>query len=110
MLCRINLVQGHHGRAAAMTVARGQTILTSGASQGTQSGRALDAGRGVYPYLMLNGVRRDGFALGLNFYSLPSCPESSSRYRLRKAVRAARQAFRSLVQPLVRAAETSVRQ
>lgn len=93
-----------------MTVARGQTILTSGASQGTQSGRALDAGRGVYPYLMLNGVRRDGFALGLNFYSLPSCPESSSRYRLRKAVRAARQAFRSLVQPLVRAAETSVRQ
>ena len=90
-----------------MTVARGQTILTSGASQGTQSGRALDAGRGVYPYLMLNGVRRDGFAHGLNFYSLPSCPESSSRYRLRKAVRAARQAFRSLVQPLVRAAETS---
>lgn len=27
--------------------ARGQTILTSGASQGTQSGRALDAGRGA---------------------------------------------------------------
>ena len=76
-----------------MTVARGQTILTSGASQGTQSGRALDAGRGVYPYLMLNGVRRDGFALGLNFYSLPSCPESSSRYRLRKAVRTARHTY-----------------
>ena len=87
---------------------RGQTILTSEASQGTQSGRALDAGRGVYPYLMLNGVRRDGFAHGLNFYSLPSCPESSSRYRLRKAVRAACRAFRSIVLPLSRAAEMSV--
>lgn len=66
---------------AALQGARDQTA--AGASR--QSGRALDAGRGVYPKLMLSGVQRDGFALGLNFYSLPSCPESSSRYRLRKA-------------------------
>lgn len=87
--------------------ARGQTILTSGASQGTQSGRALDAGRGVYPVISLNGVHHSFHRAGC--YSLVhiSRPESLSRYRLRLAVRAVRQA---LLQPLSRAAETSVRQ
>lgn len=86
---------------------RGRTILTSGASQGTRSGRALDAGRGVYPVISLNGVYHS--LLSADWYSLVhiSHLESLSRYRLRLAVRAARQA---LLQPLSRAAETSVRQ
>lgn len=39
----------------------GQTILTSGASQGTQSGRALDAGRGNAASTGIVGCDASGF-------------------------------------------------
>jgi hypothetical protein len=62
---------------SALHNAHGQTILTSGASQGTQSGRALDAGRGVYPVFMIGGRMRSFVCPieGTRWYSLPSSPE-----------------------------------
>lgn len=58
-------------------------IAISGQSVGSRSG---------FPLLMIAGVRRCGFSQ-VRFYSLPACSEISSKYRLRKAVRAALQGF-----------------
>jgi hypothetical protein len=48
---------------------------------------------------MIGGVYRCGFSQ-VRFYSLPSCPEISSKYRLRKAVRAALQGFSAAISRL----------
>lgn len=55
------------------------------------SGQSISS-RPCFPSLFICGVRRCGFSQ-VRFYSLPACPETHSKYRLRKAVRAALQGF-----------------
>lgn len=75
-------------------------MTTRDARPGQASHRAPDApgaGRmsdsGGFPLLTIRGVRASCFVRGLHSYCLPSCPETRSKYRLRKAVRAALQGF-----------------
>lgn len=57
-----------------------------------ERGSMRGAGR-MYPVIMIRGVYRSGVSRGCRWYCLPSSPETSSRYRVRRAVRAARQAI-----------------
>jgi hypothetical protein len=50
-----------------------------------------------YPFLMIDGVYRYSSAMGVHSYSLASIPKTSSKYRLRVAVRAARKAISELL-------------
>jgi hypothetical protein len=55
------------------------------ASHHEQCGREL-----LYPLLMIGGVYRTSFAMGVSSYALPRISPTASRHRVRKTVRAAR--------------------
>lgn len=64
----------------------------------TPLNRAVSARKRVYPLLMIDGVYRASFAMGLAVYALPSLPASTriSRHRARVSVRRASHALRAL--------------
>lgn len=67
------------------------------AARDNPSNRANSARRRVYPLLMIDGVYRMSFAMGLAVYALPACSASISRHRARVRVRRARQAFQQTI-------------
>jgi hypothetical protein len=56
--------------------------------------------RALYPLLMIGGVYRSSFAMGVASYALPRTSPTASRHRVRNAVRAAR---KSLLEQLAHA-------
>lgn len=65
--------------------------------------QAISARRSVYPLLMIGGVYRMSFAMGLAVYALPArgaCPSASiSRHRARTRVRSTVHALRKTFTP-----------
>jgi hypothetical protein len=60
----------------------------------TPTDKAIPAHRHVYPLLMIGGVYRASFAMGLAVYALPQLAPSISRHRARMRMRSAQHAFR----------------
>jgi hypothetical protein len=63
-------------------------------SLGIATNKAITAHIRVYPLLMINGVYRMSFAMGLAVYALPQLAPSISRHRARMRIRSAQHAFR----------------
>ena len=81
------------GREAARGAGEGARGKVASARE-IPSNEAIAARTGVYPLLMIGGVYRMSFAMGLAVYALPGLPPSISRHRARVKMRRARHALR----------------
>ncbi|MEH2513462.1 hypothetical protein V1291_004816 [Nitrobacteraceae bacterium AZCC 1564] len=85
--------------AIELKAAKGANECAQAAARVIPLNKAISAQGYVYPLLMIGGVYRASFAMGLAVYALPALPASTCRHRARLHVRRARHALRQTFNP-----------